>query len=214
MLSRGFHRISRSKERTIHMRMKDEHIQKKLVELEAAIQQEKIEAVAPETKQRTTNPTKLKVTPDATYDVPTLRTQAELNPVQKSDLQFFAGIASLMLGIFLLFNHVRVGSGYPTFWGWVGGEHIGYLLFPLIFGIGWIFYNAKSVWGWLISAVSVVMLVFTIISGLRISFAPISMIDLIIMLIPLAFGTAYVLKGMGGPEGLSQAIRKQIEKKN
>lgn len=214
MLSRGFHRISRSKERTIHMRMKDEHIQKKLVELEAAIQQEKIDVVAPDTKQRATNPTKLKVTPDATFDVPALRTQAELNPVQKSDLQFFAGIASLMLGIFLLFNHVRVGSGYPTFWGWGGGDHIGYLLFPLIFGIGWIFYNAKSVWGWLISAVSVVMLVFTIISGLRISFAPISMIDLIIMLIPLAFGTAYVLKGMGGPEGLSQAIRKQIEKKN
>jgi len=200
------------------MRMKDEHIQKKLVELEAAIQQEsaKNEVVTPQKqKQRSANPTKLKVTPDATYDVPVeLRTQAELNPVQKSDLHFFGGIASLMFGLFLLFSHVRVGSGYPTFWGWGGGDHIGFLLFPLLFGIGWIFYNARSVWGWLISALSVVMLVFTIISGLRISFAPLSMIDLLIMLIPLAFGAAYVIKGMGGPQGVTQEIRNQIEKKN
>ncbi|MDZ4833057.1 MAG: hypothetical protein SGJ27_04580 [Candidatus Melainabacteria bacterium] len=193
--------------------MKDEHIQKKLVELEAAIQQESKGDVVTPQKQRSGNPTKLKVTPE-TYDVPVLRSQAELNPLQKSDLHFFGGIASLMLGLFLLFNHVRVGSGYPTFWGWGGGDHIGFLMLPLLFGIGWIFYNSRSVWGWIISAASVCMLVFTIISGLRISFSPISMIDLIIMLIPFAFGAAYVLKGMGGPQGVSQTIRNQIEKKN
>jgi uncharacterized protein len=197
------------------MRMKDEHIQKKLVELEAAIQQESKGDVITPQKQRESNPTKLKVTPSSdTYDVPALRSQAELNPVQKSDLHFFGGMASLLLGVFLLFSHVRVGSGYPTFWGWGGGDHIGLLMLPLVFGIGWIFYNAKSVWGWLISAVSVTMLVFTIISGLRISFAPVSMIDLIIMLIPFAFGAAYVLKGMGGPQGAAAELRKQIEKKN
>lgn len=193
------------------MRMKDEHIQKKLVELEAAIQQESLGEVAQQ-KQKAGNPTKLKVSPDQTYDVPTLRTQAELNPVQKSDLHYFGGMASLMLGLFLLFSHVRVSSGYGSFWGWGGGDHIGYLMFPLLLGIGWIFYNAKSVWGWLISSASVVMIVFTIISGLRISFAPLSMIDLIIMLVPLALGCAYVLKGMGGPVGVSQEIRNQIEK--
>jgi len=191
--------------------MKDEHIQKKLVELEAAIlKEQKQDTIEPEKSK-----VKLTAAPEATSDLPTLRSQAELNPVQKSDLQYFGGIGLLMLGLFLLFNHVKVTSGYASLWGWSGaGGNIGYLMLPLLLGIGWIFYNGRSVWGWLISAVSLFMIVFTVISGLRIWFAPVSMIDLIIMLVPFAIGTAYVLKGMGGPQGLEEAIRKQIGKKN
>lgn len=192
------------------MRMKDEHIQKKLVELEAAILKEsKVDIV---TAQDTKQP-KLVTTPDEKHDSPVLRSQADLTPVQKSDLQYFGGIGLIMVGLFLLFNHVRVTSGYASLWGW-SGNSIGYLMIPFLFGIGWIFYNSRSVWGWLISAVSLVMIVFSIISGLRIWFAPISMIDLVIMLVPFAIGAAYVLKGIGGPKGLDEAIRKQIAKKN
>jgi hypothetical protein len=187
------------------MRMKDEHIQKKLVELEAAILKEsKADVVTSETKQ-----TRLVTPAESNSELQTLRSQSELNPVQKSDLQFFGGIGLIMVGLFLLFNHVRVTSGYASLWGW-SGNSIGYLMLPFLLGVGWIFYNAKSVWGWLISAVSLVMIVFSIISGLRIWFAPISMIDLMIMLVPFAVGAAWVLKGMGGPKGVDEAIRKQI----
>lgn len=187
------------------MRMKDEHIQKKLVELEAAILKEsKADIVTPEP-----NKTKLVTPAEGSSELQALRSQSELNPVQKSDLQFFGGIGLILLGLFLLFNHVHVTSGYGYFWGG-SGNHIGYMMFPFLLGVGWIFYNAKSVWGWLISAVSIVMIVFSIISGLRIWFAPISMIDLIIMLVPFAIGAGWVLKGMGGPKGVDEAIRKQI----
>src|SRR5262249_29248459 len=131
--------------------------------------------------------------------------------VQKSDLHYFGGIGLLCFGLFMLFQHVRVSSGYG--WGWYGfypGAHIGYMLVPLLVGIGMIVYNSKNVWGWLISAVSVFMLVFTIISGLSISFYPISMIDLIIMLLPFSIGGAFVIKGMGGAKGVDEAIKKQI----
>ncbi len=188
------------------MRMKDEHIQKKLVELEAAILKEsKADIVTPEGKQQT----RLVTPAEGSSELQTLRSQSELDPVQKSDLQFFGGIGLLLVGLFLLFNHVRVTSGYASLWGW-SGNNIGYLMLPFLLGVGWIFYNAKSVWGWLISAVSLVMIVFSIISGLRIWFAPISMIDLMIMLVPFAIGAAWVLKGMGGPKGIDEAIRKQI----
>jgi hypothetical protein len=194
------------------MRMKDEHIQKKLVELEAAILKEsKGDVVSPDTKQ-----TRLVESPEpsnnAASDLPTLRSQSDLNPVQKSDLQYFGGIGLILVGLFLLFNHVRVTSGYASLWGW-NGDHIGYLMLPLLFGVGWVFYNAKSVWGWLISVVSLFMIVFSILSGLRIWFAPVSMIDLIIMLVPFAIGAAYVLKGIGGPQGVDEAIRKQIARR-
>jgi len=188
------------------MRMKDEHIQKKLVELEAAILKEsKADIVTSEGKQQT----RLVTPAENSSELQTLRSQSDLNPVQKSDLQFFGGIGLLLVGLFLLFNHVHVTSGYASLWGW-SGNSIGYLMLPFLLGVGWIFYNAKSVWGWLISAVSLVMIVFSIISGLRIWFAPISMIDLMIMLVPFAIGAAWVLKGMGGPKGVDEAIRKQI----
>lgn len=185
----------------MHMRMKDEHIQKKLVELETAIMQEKGDLTAPERKSRT----ELKNT-----DLPTLRVSSSSDPVQKSDLHYFGGIGLVMLGLFLLFNHVKVTTGYASLWGFSTAGSIGYLMLPFLLGIGWIFYNSKSVWGWLISAVSLIMIVFSIISGLRIYFAPVSMIDLIIMLVPLAIGAAYVLKGMGGAKGIDEVIKKQI----
>lgn len=194
------------------MRMKDEHIQKKLVELEAAIlrEEQKGEVSTPDKSK-----VKLTTPPEAQSDYPSLVPNAQLNPVQKSELQYFGGIGLILFGLFLLFNHVRVTSGYASLWGWsASGNNIGYLMIPLLFGIGWIVYNARSVWGWLISAVSLFMIVFTIISGLRIWFAPVTMIDLIIMLVPFAIGAAWVLKGMGGPRGLDEAIRKQIAKKN
>ncbi len=184
------------------MRMKDEHIQKKLVELETAIMQEKGDLSAPERRSKM----ELKNT-----DLPSLRVQSDT--VQKSDLHYFGGIGLVMLGLFLLFNHVKVTSGYASLWGFSSAGSIGYLMLPFLVGIGWIFYNSRSVWGWLISAVSLIMIVFSIISGLRIWFAPVSMIDLIIMLVPLAIGAAYVLKGMGGPKGLDEVIKKQIEQR-
>lgn len=190
------------------MRMKDEQIQKKLVELETAILKEsKAEVVIKSEQGRNIT------APSRQTDLASLHPKGDLNPVQKSDLQYFGGMALIMVGLFLLFNHVRVTSGYASLWGW-SGNSIGYLMIPLLLGVGWVFYNARSVWGWLISIVSLFMIVFSIISGLRIWFAPVSMIDLIIMLVPFAIGAAFVLKGMGGPAGLDEAIRKQIGRKN
>lgn len=130
----------------------------------------------------------------------------------KSDLHYFGGIFLLLIGILLLFQHVQVTTGMMTYWGMTPGNSIGGLIVLLLVGVGWIVYNSRSIWGWLISALSVSTIIFSIVSGLRIYFVPISMLNLIFMLLPIAVGSAFLLKGIGGPKGVEDIIKSRIEK--
>jgi hypothetical protein len=185
------------------MRMKDEEIHAKLIQLESAILKEQKGDVT--LVEKGTGSAMERFTTGAQQS-----TTKKMTQTQRSDLQYFGGIGLILLGLFMLFQHIKVTSGYATLWGWGAGDSIGFIMVPLLLGIGWIFYNSRSVWGWLISAVSIVLIVFTAVSGLRMYFAPISMIGLICMLAPMAIGAAFTLKGMGGPAGLDEAIKKQI----
>lgn len=183
------------------MRMKDEEIHEKLIQLESAILKEQKGDVTLVEKGGAME----RFTSGAQQS-----TTKKISQTQRSDLQYFGGIALLLLGLFMLFQHIKVTSGYASLFGWGVGDSVGFIMVPLLLGIGWIFYNSRSVWGWLISAISIVLIVFTAISGLRMYFAPISMIGLICMLAPMAIGAALTLKGMGGPAGLDDVIKKQI----
>jgi hypothetical protein len=108
----------------------------------------------------------------------------------------------------MLFNHVRVGTGFFQMLG-IGGGGFGLLMIPLLVGIGWAFYDSKSKWGWTVMAFSVGLIFFSILSSLVMSFPGISLLGLIMMLAPLAFGGALLLKSMGGPKGVEQKLREE-----
>ncbi len=188
------------------MRLRDDEIQRKLVELETAILKEQKSDIAPlyhkSSELRTTTPAEMQSSVSSSTSSET-----------KSNLHYYGGMGLILLGLFLLLQHVKLSSGYSTWWGMTAGDSIGFILVPLLVGVGWIFYNSRSVWGWLIMVVSLVLTVFTIISGLRMYFIPLSMISVILMLLPMTAGVAFVLKGMGGPAGIDAAIRNRIEKK-
>ena len=193
------------------MRMKDEEIQQKLLDLENAILREQKGDIAPLNKgSELSEPSR-----DVLSTVKAHGHSSQSTP-SKSDLHYFGGIALILFGLFLLLQHVKLTSGYVSWWGVTPGSSIGFLMVPLLIGIGWIFYNSRSIWGWLTMVVSLAVIVFTVISGLRMYFVPLSMLNVIFMLIPLAVGVAYVIKGMGGPQGIDATIRqhRQLEKKD
>lgn len=175
--------------------MKDEEIQKKLIKLESAVLKENTEVSAP---QKSTQLTATEHSGSVNPEAPT-----------KDDFKYFGGMALVMLGLFLLFQHVKLTTGY-WFWGMSATHGIGLMLIPLIFGIGWIFYNAKSIWGWIITSVSIVTMVFTVLATLRLQFDQMSMLGVIMMLLPFAFGFALILQGIGGPKGLKKVIKDKI----
>ena len=57
-----------------------------------------------------------------------------------------ARFALAIAGGFLIMKQVQVTSGY---WRWWGTNTFGLTLFPLVIGIGLLFFNGKSIAGWL-----------------------------------------------------------------
>lgn len=110
---------------------------------------------------------------------------------------FFLGIFMMGAGFYMLLSKIVVtsgfGMGYSLYrFGGAGGSGgfgltTGMIFIPLLFGIGWIFYNAKSVWAWMLTVTSLGAMIFGVISSLKIRMMPMNSFDFIVILV-LAFG--------------------------
>jgi hypothetical protein len=100
--------------------------------------------------------------------------------------QFFIGLMCAVAGGWLLTNQVSVSSGG----GWMlyGYNGFGLSLIPFIAGTGFIFFNAKSILGWLLLAAGLVIVFVGILSNLNIYFRPTSLFNTLLMLALLAGG--------------------------
>jgi hypothetical protein len=175
---------------------KDEEIKKKLDELETTIlKEQKSKPDLPATSE----PHKLIVTSTSTSTPPA--------PAGKSDLYYFGGLALVVLGLVLLFQHVRVGTGFMGMLG-LGGAGFGYLLLPLLIGIGWLFYDYKNKFAWLLTGVSCFVMLLSILGSMIMTFPTLTLLETIMILAPLAFGGALLLKGAGGPSEVAEKIKK------
>jgi uncharacterized protein len=106
---------------------------------------------------------------------------------------FFGGLAMVVAGGYLLLTRVSVMSG-----GWLiyGYSAFGVSLFPLLIGIGMLFYNGRSVLGWLLTTAGAVIIVVGIVSNLHVYFQPTSLFDTLTMLILLAGGIGLVARSL------------------
>jgi hypothetical protein len=98
---------------------------------------------------------------------------------------FLSGLAMAVAGGYLLLTRVTVGSGHWLLWGY---SAFGLSLLPLVIGIGLLFFNGRSVAGWLLTGCGAVIIVAGIIANMRIYFAPTSLFDTLVMLVLLAGG--------------------------
>jgi hypothetical protein len=88
------------------------------------------------------------------------------------------GMGEFLIGL------VTVHSG---FWTIRGYDTFGLSLVPLIFGIGIVFFNGRSVLGWLLLVAGSVIILAGILMNLRIYFEQTSLFNTIVMLV-LLFG--------------------------
>ncbi len=107
--------------------------------------------------------------------------------------QFFIGLAMAVAGAYMLISRVTVSSG---FWYWNGYNTFGASLIPLIFGIGFVFFNGKSIIGWILVFLSSVIIITGIIMNLQIYFAPTSLFNTIIMIILFAGGLGLIARSI------------------
>jgi hypothetical protein len=114
---------------------------------------------------------------------------------------FLAGAAMTVVGGYLLLTRVTVTSGGWRFYGY---SAFGLSLFPLLIGIAVLFFNGRSVLGWLLTGAGALIILAGIIANLHIYFQPSSLFDTLLMLGLIAAGVGLVarsLRAMPDSEG-------------
>ena len=106
---------------------------------------------------------------------------------------FLVGLAMVVGGGYLLLNQVQVTSSYWTF----GGQgSFGLSLLPLLAGIAFLFFDGKSILGWLLTFGGAVIIFVGIITHLDIYFRQTSLFNTLVMLVLLAGGIGLVARSL------------------
>src|SRR5215470_2092621 len=114
---------------------------------------------------------------------------------------FLLGFAMACAGGWLLTNQVTVTSGYfgSGFLVPVLNYHMnafGLSLVPFIMGIGFLFYNGKSVAGWLLTIAGLVIILAGILMSLHIYFRPTSLFNTLVMLVLIFGGLGLIFRSL------------------
>jgi len=186
------------------MNKKEEEIQRKLSELESTVLREQ------------TDLTTVKDLSNSSLAGAGGKKQSIATPgddtLTKSDGAYYGGLGMIFLGLILVFQHARVSSGLLAMLGMGSGGFV-FLFLPLMIGMGMMFYNPKNKWGWITTALSCAMLIFAFLATLSIVWPPLSVAQMIIMFLPFALGGSLLVKGLGGPKGVEQAVKANLTKK-
>jgi len=98
-------------------------------------------------------------------------------------------------GFYMLFNAISVHSSFGMgmgiySWNAFGGSYgvtSGMIMIPFIIGIAMVFFNVRSLLGWVLSLGSLAALLFGVISSLHFDLRTMSLFDLLVILV-LAVG--------------------------
>jgi multisubunit Na+/H+ antiporter MnhF subunit len=107
--------------------------------------------------------------------------------------QFVFGLGLVIAGGYLFLRRVTVTSGLWTLYGY---NAFGLSLIPLLLGIGLLFFDGRSIIGWILTFGGVIIIITGIIANLQIYFSPTSLTDTMIMLGMLAAGIGLVARSL------------------
>ena len=107
--------------------------------------------------------------------------------------EFLIGLVMAIAGGYLLTTQVTVTSGTWLLWG---RSAFGLSLIPFIFGIGLLFWNGRSIFGWLLLLGGSVIILAGILTNLEIYFERTSLFNTLLMLVLLFGGIGLMARGV------------------
>ncbi|WP_143316092.1 hypothetical protein [Clostridium sp. HBUAS56017] len=119
-------------------------------------------------------------------------------PPKGNILTFFGGIVVLLVGLYIIFENTTISTGFTLTRVLGFTPNFGLVLLPLLIGIIVLFFNERSILGWLLLIIGILIIVVGILMGLRIYFRPVSLFQGILMFGMIAAGIGLTLKGLFG----------------
>jgi hypothetical protein len=107
--------------------------------------------------------------------------------------EFLIGFAMTCVGAYLLTNQVMVAGSY---WNFGGTNTFGITLIPMLIGIGLLFWNGRSVVGWLLTAGGALFIFAGVLANMHIYFRPTSLFNTVIMLVLVVGGLGLIARAM------------------
>ena len=107
--------------------------------------------------------------------------------------EFLAGLVMAVVGGYLLTNQVTVTGGFGTLWGY---SSFGLSLAPFLLGVGILFFNGRSILGWLLLLAGLGIILAGILMNLHIYFQPTSLWNTLLMLVLLAGGVGLLARSL------------------
>jgi len=107
--------------------------------------------------------------------------------------QFVFGLALTCLGGYFLANQVSVVGSY---WSFYGANTFGLTLVPLLIGVGLLFWNGRSMAGWVLTIAGVIFILAGVIANMHIYFRPTSLFNTLVMLILFVGGLGLIARAL------------------
>jgi len=107
--------------------------------------------------------------------------------------QFLFGFALAVVGGWLLMNQVTVTSATWMLWGY---DAFGVSLIPFIIGVGMLFFDGKSVVGWLLLIAGLLIIIAGVIVNMHIYFRATSLFNTLMMLTLLFGGVGLIARSL------------------
>jgi hypothetical protein len=111
--------------------------------------------------------------------------------------EFIIGFVMACVGGYLLANQVTVVGSY---WNFYGGSSFGITLIPMLLGVAIVFWNGRSVIGWVLTVGGALFILAGVIANMHIYFRPASLFETIVMLVVLVGGLALIARSIA-PRG-------------
>lgn len=106
---------------------------------------------------------------------------------------FVIGALMAVAGAYLLTNQVTVTSGSWHLWGY---NAFGLSLLPFIIGIAFLFFDGRSIVGWILTVIGAVIVFAGILTNLDVYFRPTSLFNTLVMLVLLFGGVGLVARAL------------------
>lgn len=106
---------------------------------------------------------------------------------------FAIGALMAIAGAYLLTSQVTVTTGYWRLWGY---NAFGLSLLPFIVGIAFLFFDGRSIVGWVLTIAGAVIVFVGILMNLDVYFRPTSLFNTLLMLVLLFGGIGLVARAL------------------